>query len=885
MQTCCLTRFSIAVRVRLSCATLAIKSVTVIVAAATINNAPRLPDAGQTRPPISPNVTPDRTDESLMSFPIADFSSRLTALLAFVFSGIAFAEDVSFNRDIRPLLSDRCFSCHGFDEHHREADLRLDERDGAEELLAPGSPEESEMLRRILSDDKDEVMPPPDAHKPNFTDAEIQLIRLWIKQGAPYATHWSFVPPSPQLAPQMKVVTEDQKQMKLSTIDRFVLDRLHQKDQSLTRNADKRTLLRRLSFDLTGLPPDSEQLKMYLQDDSESAFASAVDRLLESPRYGEHMARYWLDLVRFSDTNGLHHDHYRDMTPYRDWVIDSFNQNRPYDQFVINQVAGDLRSEPTTDQLIASGFNRLHLIIDRGTALPEESLNRNVIDRVTAVGTAFMGLTVQCATCHDHKYDPITQRDFYQLYAFFNNFDGGPETGSRGSLDFKRGLQQPYINLPTNEQKTKLAALDSEIAATQKQNAATNTEVNAAKKNKSPKPQIESLETRLKSETKALKNLQLERDNLLLKIPAALVMKERADVRPAHLLIRGQYDQPGDVVERNTPSFLPPMKAAEQTKTRLDLANWLVAPENPLTSRVTVNRFWQQFFGIGLVRTSEDFGAQGEVPSHPKLLDHLALTFVESGWNVKHLVKQIVTSATYRQSSVASPESYAADPGNRLLSRGARFRLDAEVIRDQILSISGLLSADMFGKSVKPPQPDGLWKLVAMPYSYPRIYEADTGDKIYRRSLYTFWKRGLPPPQLTIFDAPTRESCIARRERTNTPLQALLLMNEQQYFQASMHFAQTLLKWKDLSDQQRLQQAYESVTTQLPSASTQHQLTQGLQEFRNLYSEDEALTAAMMTHCRNPEDIPSDSQGKIELSAWTMLIHSLLNLDTTRTHE
>ncbi|MEP3482138.1 MAG: PSD1 and planctomycete cytochrome C domain-containing protein [Fuerstiella sp.] len=816
---------------------------------------------------------------------LKSLSVRFTLLVITACSGQLAADDVSFNRDIRPLLSDRCFSCHGFDEEHREADLRLDRREGAEDWLAPGEPDDSEILRRIISDDDDEVMPPPHAHKPRFTDAQIELIRTWIKQGAPYETHWSFVPPESELPAKMKIITDDGNIPRLTEIDSFILDRLNQEGQSISNMADKRTLFRRLSFDLTGLPPNADQLKRFLQDDSEIAYEKAVDRLLESERYGEHMARYWLDLVRFSDTNGLHHDHYRDMTPYRDWVIDSFNKNRPYNEFVIDQVAGDLVPNPTTDQLIASGFNRLHLIIDVGTALPEESLNRNVIDRTTAVGTAFMGLTVQCATCHDHKYDPITQRDFYQLYAFFNNFDGQPETGRRGTLDFKRGLQQPYINLPSDEQKTQLAALELAIAAAQKLTRATTNEIKVAQRSSIDSAKITRLENRLKVETKKQKSLQQKRDQLMLKIPGALVMKEREKIRPAHLLVRGQYDQPGEVVERNTPSFLPPMKDTELTRNRLDLAKWLVSEENPLTARVTVNRFWQQFFGTGIVRTSEDFGAQGEVPSHPELLDYLAVQLTQSNWDVKKLVKQIVMSATYRQSSAASPESYANDPKNRLLSRGARFRLDAEVIRDQILAVTGLLNDDLFGKSVKPPQPDGLWKLVAMPYSYPRIFEADTGTKIYRRSLYTFWKRGLPPPQLTIFDAPTREACVARRERTNTPLQALLLMNEQQYFQASMHFAQTLLQRKHASDSQRLQHAYEAVTTQLPSQSAQKRLLQGLQQFKTLYADDEKLTAQMLTHSLSPDQLPTDQAGKVQLSAWTMLIHSLLNLDTTRAHE
>lgn len=820
-----------------------------------------------------------------MSFWITAKAAVCSGLLLLTLAGtVAAADDVSFTRDIRPLLSDRCFSCHGFDEHHREADLRLDQPDGAEDLLAPGMPDNSEILRRISSDDEDEVMPPPDAHKPRFTKDEIEMFRRWIQQGAKYESHWSFVAPTSQVPPAVSLTSAGESQKQLSSVDRFVLARLQEEGKSPTESADKRTLFRRLSFDLTGLPPNPKQLQQFLIDDSSNAYESAVDRLLKSPPYGEHMARYWLDLVRFSDTNGLHHDHYRDMTPYRDWVIDSFNNNRPYDEFVIDQIAGDLHSNPTTEQLIASGFNRLHLIIDVGTALPEESLNRNVIDRVTAVGTAFMGLSVQCATCHDHKYDPITQKDFYQLYAFFNNFSGAAETGRRGTLDFKRGLQQPYINLPSDQQKTRLAALEADIAVNQKKIAKLKDEITIAKR-RSRKTQLASLSTRLQKVEAGQKDLDAKRQLLMLQVPAALVMKERKDIRPAHLLIRGQYDQLGEVVERNTPSFLPPMKQTQTPKTRMDLAHWLVASNNPLTARVTVNRFWQQFFGIGLVRTSEDFGAQGEVPSHPRLLDYLAVQFVESGWNVKQLVKQIVMSDTYRQSSIASAQSYIADPANRMLGRGARFRLDAEVIRDQVLSVTGLLNDDMYGKSVKPPQPDGLWKLVAMPSSFPRIFQADAGDKIYRRSVYTFWKRALPPPQLTIFDAPTREACIARRERTNTPLQALLLMNEQQYFQAAMHLAQDLLKQDHGTDQQRIERLYESVTTQLPSPTVQKQLDDAIRDFRSLYSSDQKLTAAMMTHSLNAKHVPADANGQSELAAWTMLVHSLLNLDSVRTHE
>jgi len=615
--------------------------------------------------------------------------------------------------------------------------------------------------------------------------------------------------------------------------------------------------------------------------------------LMSSPAYGEQMARYWLDLVRFADTNGLHHDHYREMTPYRDWVIRSFNDNLPMDDFITYQLAGDLFEEPTLEQKIASGFNRLHLIIDRGTALPEESFFRNVVDQVSAVGTVFMGLSMQCAVCHDHKYDPIRQKDFYQLSAFFNNIDGEPETTGRGRIDFKRGLQEPFINLGTKQQVEELDRLDAEISdlesqVTQlraKQKAAKDQDAKAAKSDADGKNDSAPADE-LKAVSATLNKRRNVRNTLALAIPATLVMKERSEVRPAYIMTRGAYDQPGEEVTRDVPAFLPPMKKTEGLRTRLDLAEWLVDPSNPLTARVAVNRFWQQFFGVGLVKTSEDFGSQGESPSHPKLLDYLANRFVESGWDVKALLRSIVLSQTYQQSSLATREQYLTDPGNRLLARGSRFRLDAEVVRDQMLSVCGLLNTTMYGKSVKPPQPEGLWKIVTMPSSYPRVYVPDTGEDIYRRSVYTFWKRGLPPPQMTIFDAPTRESCIARRERTNTPLQALLLMNEEQHFAAAMHYAHALLQQSELTDDERMAMAYETITSQLPDQNTIGQLQTARQEFLDLYVSDRAAAQAMIAASKDPVIAAISAADKqADLASWTMLVHSLLNLDITKTRE
>ncbi len=583
------------------------------------------------------------------------------------------AQIAFFNEEVRPVLSNHCFACHGPDEENRQADLRLD---------VPGEVDLDELVDRIGSDDPDVMMPPPELNKP-LSDTQIRSLTQWVDEGAKYEQHWSFVTPTETVVPALDSSAipsdVDASGWDQSAIDRFVVARLATNKGHVNSRADKRTLIRRLSFDLTGLPPSIDEVNTFLSDDSEDAYSELVDRLLASPHYGEHMARYWLDLVRFADTNGLHHDHYREMTPYRDWVIQSFNENLSFDDFTKYQLAGDLYPDPSKDQLIASGFNRLHLIIDRGTALPEESFFRNVVDQVTSVGAAFMGLSVQCAVCHDHKYDPITQRDFYQLYAFYNNFDGEPETGGRGTTDFKRGLQPPFLDLPSEDQAAELDRLDRMIDELAQQD----------------KKVVE----------KELADVKRQRDDLMLGVPGTLIMKERDEVRPAHILVRGLYDQPGDLVERQTPSFLPPMTFAGEVPTRMDLANWFTDPNHPLTSRVVVNRFWQQFFGVGLVKTAEDFGAQGQPPSHPELLDHLSTQFVASGWDVKSIIRAIVMSQTYQQSSESDEDSFRRDPGNRMLARGSRFRLDAEVLRDQVLFVSGRLNGELNGKSVKVPQP------------------------------------------------------------------------------------------------------------------------------------------------------------------------------------
>lgn len=836
------------------------------------------------------------------------------------------APPVRFARDVQPLLAERCFPCHGPDAQERKAGLRLDRADGVDgayrsrkgrTAIRPTQPEQSELLRRVTTDDPDKAMPPEDSHKKRLDASEVATLRRWIADGAEYEQHWSFVAPVATPVPALRPQHAEWS----SPIDRFVLRKLEAHGLEPNRPADRRTLIRRLSFDLTGLPPTRDEIRAFLDDRSNTAYEKLVDRLLAKPQYGEHMARYWLDLVRFADTNGIHHDHFRDMSPYRDWVIRAFRDNVPYDRFVIDQIAGDLHPDPSDEQRIASGFHRLHLIIDAGTALPEESFTRNVIDRVTAVGTAFLGLTVQCAVCHDHKYDPIEQRDFYGLYAFFNNLDGKPETGGRSGPDFRRGVQPPYLTFPSDEQSQELKRVAEAIEATQKKlaqlkarqdtaregdergfeapvaraeahfdpvvrasRAAASAAVATAEDFTARKAAAERKEIAAGREkaTTRLKELRREHNRIRTTIPAAMVMKERAEPRPAHLLIRGQYDKPGAEVARATPAFLPTLASSTEIPSRMDLALWLVSPEHPLTARVFVNRIWQQFFGVGLVKTAEDFGTQGEWPSHPDLLDHLALSFVQSGWNIKALVRRIALSATYRQSSIASGSAYAMDPENRLLARGPRHRLDAEMIRDAALATSGLLNAKMFGKSVKPPQPAGLWKAVALPDSYPRTHVADEGDAVYRRSVYTFWKRGLPPPQMTLFDAPTREACIARRERTNTPMQALLLLNEQQSLDAARAIAMRVLQLgPDSTTEERIAWLYETITSRLPDPLESEALTTLQEDLQRQYEEQPALARKLCNGL--VEDSAADGLPHTRLASWIVLASTIYNLDITKT--
>jgi hypothetical protein len=712
---------------------------------------------------------------------------------------------LDFSRDIRPILSDRCFACHGPDDLERKGGLRLDHRDDAIRpaksgavAIVPGKPEQSELIQRLITHDADDVMPPPKTGKTVSSD-QVELFRRWIAQGAPYRDHWAFIPPERPAVPTPPASAE--VTALANPVDAFIADRLAQDNLRISPEADRTTLVRRATLDLTGLPPSPEEVDAFLADASPKAYENLVDRLLDSPRYGERMAVDWLDAARYADTHGYHLDSGRDMTAWRDWVIRAFNDNKPFDQFTVEQLAGDLLPNATIDQKVASGFNRNHMINYEGGAIAEEYHYAYLVDRVNTTSTVWLGLTMACSQCHDHKYDPLSKADYYKFLAFFNNV---PESG----LDGNRGNASPTIKLATAEQSQRLATLNQAVAEAEKALTASSPGIDAAQaaweasmsqpthptdtlpaeireslaiaaESRSPEQRKKiqqhyrdkvSPEYRQKKE--AVAAAKKARDDFDRQIPSAMVMAEMEKPRDTFIRMRGAYDQLGEKVTAGTPAALPSLPAGEPSN-RLGLARWLVSPQHPLTARVAVNRMWQMFFGTGLVKTAEDFGSQGDWPSHPELLDWLAREFVESGWNIKQLQRLILTSATYRQSSRAEPSLFQKDPENRLIARGARFRLQAEFIRDQALALSGLLNGQIGGKSVSPYQPAGLWEELSMREDSrnfsAQFFELSKGADLYRRSMYTFWKRSSPPPQMSTFDAPDRETCTVRRPRTNTP--------------------------------------------------------------------------------------------------------------------
>ncbi|MEO8494261.1 MAG: PSD1 and planctomycete cytochrome C domain-containing protein [Planctomycetota bacterium] len=765
-------------------------------------------------------------------------SRLLLLVLCLPPASAAASETVSFNRDIRPLLSDNCFQCHGPDENKREAGLRLDVREeavaqrDAGPAISPGQPAASELIKRINHDDPEMRMPPADSERA-LTPEQRHLLENWIAQGAVYEQHWAFITPERPALPA--VPDEDWPR---NAIDNFVLSRLQLEGLRPSPPASRERLIRRLSFDLTGLPPTLESIDAFLADDSPDAVEKVIDQLLASESYGEHMATGWLDAARYADTNGYNNDTQRYNWRWRDWVIQAFNRNLPFDQFVIEQLAGDLLPEATLDQQLATGFNRNHSVTSEGGIIDEEYRLEYVADRVHTTSMVFMALSMQCARCHDHKFDPISQREYYAFFAFFNQV---PETGYHKE---HVGNPNPVIPAPTPQQNAAIEKLTLELKT-------------------------------LDGEARDQKQKALEELQKI--IPTAMVMRDQEAARETFMLLRGDYDKPGAKVEPDVPAAFPPLPEGAP-RNRLGLAQWLTSREHPLTTRVMVNRLWYQMFGQGIVETVEDFGSQGAWPSHPDLLDWLAIEFAEGGWDVKELLKRIAMSATYQQSPRTTAELLQRDPQNRLLARGPRFRLSAEMLRDQALTASGLLHSQIGGPSVKPYQPAGLWEeiIVGSEAYSGGGYKQDQGTDLYRRSVYTYWKRTCPPPALNLFDAPEREFCTVRRSRTNTPLQALVLLNDPTFVEAARVLAERAMNEGGDTLESRATFAFRRVISRAPTPQELEVLLRvyGDQQARFVAAPDQAAELLAIG-----ESKPDSSLSPADLAAWTTIASMILNLD------
>jgi hypothetical protein len=829
------------------------------------------------------------------------------AVAAFSPAAAAEAEAVSFNRDIRPILSDNCFYCHGPDASHRQADLRLDLRDEAvaAKAIVPGKPAESSIISRINSTDPDELMPPPESHK-KLDAKQKALLTRWIEQGTEYQKHWAYEPPVKAAVPAGA-----------KAIDHLVRQRLAKLGLEPSPEADRRTLIRRLSFDLTGLPPTPAEVEAFVADPSPDAYDKLVERMLASPHYGERMAIGWLDVVRFADTIGYHSDTPRNVWPYREYVIKSFNDNKSFDRFTVEQLAGDLLPDANQETRIASAFNRILLTTEEGGAQPKDYEARMLTDRVRAVGAVWLGQTTGCSGCHDHKFDPITMRDFYSLGAFFADI----EERSIGRREDGMVVAQP-------EELKKLADLDAALAAAKKKLDAVTPQLDTSQKQwehdvaayevtlpeLKPDSQAADADKKLaqqaagalkkefakrngvereavkkyfrtkvspqlfRAEQDAFATAEKDRNDFYGLLTKCLVSVKKAVPSVVRILPRGNWmDESGEVMKPAFPGYLPAPKIEGREPNRLDLAQWLVSRDHPLTARVVMNRLWKQFFGTGLSRVLDDLGAQGEPPVNPELLDWLACEFMDSKWDMKHMVRTIVSSATYKQSSVASAEKIAADPGNRELTRQSAYRVDAELVRDAALATSGLLVRTIGGPSVKPYQPDGYWENLNFP---PRIYPADVGEKQYRRGLYTWWQRSFLHPSMLAFDAPSREECCAERTRSNIPQQALALLNDPTYVEASRAFAARIMKECAGSPEERIAWAWRQTLQRLPRVEEMETVMPLYRQQLAAYQSDPAAADALLKvgFAAAPADLD-----KPELAAWTHVARVLLNLHETIT--
>ena len=793
----------------------------------------------------------------------------------------AAADRPSYNRDIRPILSDACFGCHGPDEHDRKGGLRLDvpqpeqaTTDSGLPAIVRGKPEESELISRILADDPDVVMPPPESHK-TLSIEQKRMIRRWIADGAAYEPHWAYLAP---VRPEVPAVSN--AVWPKNDIDRFVLARLEKEGLAPAAEADRFTLIRRLSLDLTGLPPTRAEAEAFLADTSPHAYDKLVDRLLASPHYGERMAIDWLDAARYADTNGFQVDRDRENWPWRDWVIAAFNANMPFDRFTIEQLAGDLLPEPTRAQRIATGFHRNHMLNEEGAIIAEEFLAELTGDRVETTATVWLGQTFNCCRCHNHKFDPLTQADFYALKAFFNNVN---ESGIGNYEAHIRVNAPPFLKIPTPEQEATLADLSARIAAAGRNLEAAKAERTArgdeAARGDAP-DSVAAVSDPVAVAEQELQRARQAHGDFEHSIPTALVMEELPTPRQTFILNRGSYMTPGEEVTAATPGVLPPMDA-DLPRNRLGLAAWLVAPDNPLTARVTVNRHWQALFGTGLVATTEDFGSQGSPPSHPELLDWLAVEFRDSGWDVKRLIRLIVTSATYRQQSALPPGLEQRDPQNRLLARGPRFRLQAEFVRDQSLAAAGLLVPRIGGPSVKPYHPPGLYEQVVNQKDNPEAtYEQGTGPDLHRRSFYTYWKRSVPHPAMLAFDMPFRETCSVKRSRTNTPMQALTLMNDPTFVEASKFLAARMIHEGGSEAARRITHGFWLVLARPPRPQELDVMAKALARFREEYAAAPEAARALLEVGDAPDDeFFKDPALAGDLAAYTLLAQLLLCRD------
>ncbi|MFO0907658.1 MAG: PSD1 and planctomycete cytochrome C domain-containing protein [Isosphaeraceae bacterium] len=813
---------------------------------------------------------------------------------------------IQFNRDVRPILSDNCFLCHGPDQNRRKAELRLDLRAEAEKAGAfeAGDSGQSVLIERILSTKPDEQMPPPKSNK-SLSAKQKEILKRWVEQGAKYQQHWSYEKPvKAEIPPGEKA------------IDVLVRRRLAEVGLKPAAEADRRTLIRRLSFDLTGLLPSPEEVKAFVEDTAADAYDRLVERLLSSPHYGERMAIGWLDVVRFADTIGYHSDNPRNIWPYRDWVISSFNTNKRFDRFTLEQIAGDLLPDASVESRVGSAFNRLLLSTEEGGAQPKDYEARMLTDRVRAIGAAWLGQTTGCGQCHDHKFDPFTMRDFYSLGAFFADIQepiiGRREDGMTVALpDDQKKLDrliateasararlesvQPQLDIAQQQWESDVIRYGitlPELAAASRapapEQAAARAVAAALKKDLKARTPKETAAIRDYFQTRATRLFQVEREALAQAesarkafqdgLPRCLVSVSSSNRRTVRILPRGNWMvETGEIVKPALPHYLPQPSITGRDLTRLDLAQWLVSRENPLTARTVMNRMWKQFFGAGISKQLDDLGAQGEPPTNPALLDWLACEFMDSQWDVKHMVRTLVKSATYRQSSIPTPEQLASDPLNREFARQSSYRVDAELVRDNALAIAGLLETQIGGPSVKPYQPEGYWENLNFP---TRQYVADTGPAQYRRGLYTWWQRSFLHPSLLAFDAPSREECTAERNRSNIPQQALVLLNDPTYVEAARVFAARVLRDCKGPVETQLARAWQLALQREPRPEELETLRKLLETQRSAYRANPENARALLRTGFAP---PPENLDPVELAAWTHVTRVLLNLHETLT--